>query len=422
VLDLYIVSRFNPNRIIGRPTLYIVADQFSRMIVGFYLGLEPPCWVGAMLALWNCNLDKVALCAHYGIEISADEWPTGYMPLHLMGDRGELASPQATALAEGFRFDVENARPYAGEAKGVVERDFNTLQAQFGPWLPGFVDKTLASRDADPPALLAAMNLDHATKMILSRILLRNQRVIREYEGAPELTVAGVAFTPLALWQWGEKNLRHEYRRYSEDHLIRYLWPEKKLTLSKKGLKFYRGMYLMGIELRDKPWFYRALHEKHELEARYHPQMLERMYVLPDESHSPMIPIGVTRRSAKFAIQSQSELQALELQKGRQNAAATWDSLPRAAQLVQHIADARNDARKTARQAADKSLSKAERMRGIRANRDLEIDLTTEAAMHKAFVQPKTVEDAAEAAIEDQGADSMRTYVDELMASKEGAS
>lgn len=57
-------------------------------------------------------------------------------------------------------------------------------------------------------------------------------------------------------------------------------------------------------------------------------------------------------------------------------------------------------------------------MRGIRSNRDQELDLTTEAAMHKAFVQPKTVEDAAEAAIEDKGADSMRTYVDDLIAGK----
>jgi hypothetical protein len=66
ILDVYIVSRFDPNRIIGRPTLYVVVDEFSRLIVGIYVGLEPPCWVGAMLALWNCNLDKVAFCARYG--------------------------------------------------------------------------------------------------------------------------------------------------------------------------------------------------------------------------------------------------------------------------------------------------------------------------------------------------------------------
>ena len=99
LLDVYVVSRFNPNRIIGRPTLYLVVDAFSRLIAGFYPGLEPPCWVGAMLALWNCNPDKVALCAKYGISIAPEWWPTGYMPLHLMGDRGELACEQAEALS-----------------------------------------------------------------------------------------------------------------------------------------------------------------------------------------------------------------------------------------------------------------------------------------------------------------------------------
>jgi hypothetical protein len=63
IADVYIVSRYNRNRIIGRPTLYLVVDQFSRLIVGIYVGLEPPCWVGAMLALWNCSIDKVGYCA-----------------------------------------------------------------------------------------------------------------------------------------------------------------------------------------------------------------------------------------------------------------------------------------------------------------------------------------------------------------------
>ena len=137
IADVYIVSRYNRNRIIGRPTLYLVVDQFSRLIVGIYVGLEPPCWVGAMLALWNCSIDKVGYCARYGISITSGQWPTGGMPLHLMGDRGELISRQAEALSEGFNIDVENAPPYNGAAKGVVERTFGTKQTRFGPYTLG---------------------------------------------------------------------------------------------------------------------------------------------------------------------------------------------------------------------------------------------------------------------------------------------
>ncbi|WP_164907503.1 hypothetical protein [Clostridium septicum] len=37
VADVYLVSEFNRNWIIGRPVLYMVLDSFSRMIVGFML-------------------------------------------------------------------------------------------------------------------------------------------------------------------------------------------------------------------------------------------------------------------------------------------------------------------------------------------------------------------------------------------------
>lgn len=49
--DVYLVSRFNREWIIGRPVIYVVIDVFSRMIVGLYIGLEGPSWIGAMMAL-----------------------------------------------------------------------------------------------------------------------------------------------------------------------------------------------------------------------------------------------------------------------------------------------------------------------------------------------------------------------------------
>jgi hypothetical protein len=60
--DVYLVSRFDRNKIIGRPVVYIVIDVFSRMITGVYIGLEGPSWVGAMMALANATAPKVEYC------------------------------------------------------------------------------------------------------------------------------------------------------------------------------------------------------------------------------------------------------------------------------------------------------------------------------------------------------------------------
>ena len=384
VLDVYVVSRFDPNRIICRPTLYAVVDEFSRLIVGIYVGLEPPCWVGAMLALWNCNLDKVTFCARYGLEIAPEWWPTGYMPLHLMGDRGELASEQAEALSKGFRFDVENAAPYQGDAKGVVERTFPSIQRSFGPWLPGWVDPDI-ERGSDPPALSAALTLPQITRVMCANTVVANHRVITGYEGAPEQIVDGVAYTPLALWNWGERNLRHDYRRYTDDHLVRYLWPEHKLKLGRKGLQFHRGLWYMGMNLQEQPWFLRAQLEHQEFSARFHPTELEQLFLLPNEPHQNILPIDVTLRSAKFASCSLSELAALERQRDRQNAAAKWDNRAVVATMDESTLKTVQEGKVRMRSLRDASLSKAERLAARRQNRDEEIAADSADALRDAL-------------------------------------
>jgi len=385
VVDVYVVSRYNRNRIIGRPTLYLVVDQFSRLIVGLYIGLEPPCWVGAMLALWNCNIDKVELCAKYGIAITPEQWPTGHMPVHVMADRGELASPQVESLSAGFNIDFENAPPYSGQAKGVVERAFRTKQTRFGPYMPGYVDKEFMGRDAPPPALAAALDLEQLTKVFLSSCIMDNHHVIRQYEGLPEQIVEGVEFTPAALWDWGTKHLKTVARRYNEDHLVRYLWPEAKLKLSKKGFQFYRGLYYMGMDLREQQWFIKALREEQQFSARVHPHQLGQVYLLPNEARSEMLPAVITRRSERFAERTLSELAALESQKRRQNAVSEWNNRPLEARMTEIINNTVKDAKAMAKESRDPSLSNAERLRRIRANKADELHDMTAVAVGSVF-------------------------------------
>lgn len=66
--DCYLVSSLDRNRIIGRPVIFPCIDLFSRLIVGFSVGLEGG-WVGAMLALYNACCDKVQFCAEYGVQL-----------------------------------------------------------------------------------------------------------------------------------------------------------------------------------------------------------------------------------------------------------------------------------------------------------------------------------------------------------------
>lgn len=53
IADIYLVSSFDRNLIIGRPVVYGIIDVYSRLLTGMYVGLEGPSWVGAMMALDN---------------------------------------------------------------------------------------------------------------------------------------------------------------------------------------------------------------------------------------------------------------------------------------------------------------------------------------------------------------------------------
>ncbi|MGR5869222.1 hypothetical protein ACT7C5_24165 [Bacillus pacificus] len=84
------MNEFNREWIIGRPIIYIVMDVFSRIVTGFYVGLEGPSWVGAMMALLCTSMDKVKFCKSYGVDINPEEWPIHHLPEILLADRGRV--------------------------------------------------------------------------------------------------------------------------------------------------------------------------------------------------------------------------------------------------------------------------------------------------------------------------------------------
>ena len=429
VLDVYVVSRWNPRRVVSRPTLYVVVDQFSRMIVGMYIGLEPPSWAGAMLALWHCSIDKVEYCRRFGIEIRPEQWPTGYMPLHLMGDRAELISADADRLSNGFNLDVENARAYAGDAKGVGERAFKTTQATFGPFVPGYIDKELAGRDAEPAILRSAMTFESITRVIINSVLLANTRVVRDYEGWPEAIVDGVPFVPVSLWQWGVENLRADIRQYSEQHLVRYLWPQAEMKTTRRGLQFMRGLYYMGDAIRERSWFTEAVHRGTKVRAFYNPEDNTRAVVLLEDQHAVRCDVSLVKRSQRFGGVSLSEHMALIHQKKRRNALAEWENLGDRLTGIERIADDSATSRRAAEKEKLPGETKVERTRDLRSARETELALQAADVVSRVTTRdtPEIVQPATPSSPEDElaakaVADQSRAILDELRLQRKGSS
>lgn len=130
IADIYLVSSFDVNRVIGRPVIDAVLDVYSRTITGLYIGLEGPTWLGAMMALDNMVADKVEFCKEYDIEITKEQWPTHHLPEIIIADRGEFEGYTVENLINNLNIKIENTTAYRGELKGIVERKFRTFNGK----------------------------------------------------------------------------------------------------------------------------------------------------------------------------------------------------------------------------------------------------------------------------------------------------
>lgn len=137
VADIYLVSEWDRQQVISRPVLYFVTDVFSRMITGFYVSLEGPSWVDAMMALNYTFMDKVELCKKFQIEISKDDWPCQGLPQQIMVDNGEMVSSYSESIIKELGISVLNASSWRPDMKGIVERSFHLLNQSTKMLLPG---------------------------------------------------------------------------------------------------------------------------------------------------------------------------------------------------------------------------------------------------------------------------------------------
>lgn len=146
IADIYLVSSFNRSLIIGRPVVYGIIDVYSRLFTGLYVGLEGPSWIGAMMALDNMITDKVAFCAEHDIYINDSQWPAKHLPEIIIADRGEFEGYSVTSLINNFNIKIENTSAYRGDLKGVIERQFGTINGKIKRKAPGAIQKEYRER------------------------------------------------------------------------------------------------------------------------------------------------------------------------------------------------------------------------------------------------------------------------------------
>lgn len=246
IADIYLVSRFNKNWIIGRPIVYVVIDVLSRMIVGIHVGLEGPSWNIARHALFNAFTDKVSFCASYGIAINAGDWPCQHLPHELVADRGEMISKAAEGLVTGLSIKLAILPPFRADWKATVERSFRTLNTLSQiHWTPGAVRTREKERGDRDYRLDATLDLQEFTKIMIMAVLHWNHQS-RDPERLSKVMIEqAVDPTPIGIWNWAMEHDLIEANSRSREEIYLHLLPKSQASIKAGGI-YFKGMYYVN--------------------------------------------------------------------------------------------------------------------------------------------------------------------------------
>jgi putative transposase len=121
---------------IGRPTITVAIDRYTRMIMGLYIGFEPPSTYSVMQCLRDMLLPKTYLQTEIpDLKLS---WNAFGPPITVVVDNAmEFVSDSFRHVAAVVGFDIYQQPVYQPQFKGTVERFMRTIEQGLMSGMPG---------------------------------------------------------------------------------------------------------------------------------------------------------------------------------------------------------------------------------------------------------------------------------------------
>lgn len=410
IADIYLVSKFDKDRIIGRPIVYAIIDVFSRMITGIYVGLEGPSWIGAMMALDNMVTDKVEFCKKYGIDIKENEWPAHHLPQIIIADRGEFEGYSVENLINNLGITIENTSPYRGDLKGIVERNFRTLNEKIKHKTPGAIMKEYRKRGDEDYRKKALLTVEEFTKIYIKIVIRHNNTIIEKYPMEIDMIVDGVSPIPTQLWQWGIKNKKGGLRIIDSDIMKLNVLPKAKASVSRSGIKF-KGLFYSSQKAIKEQWFIK--NKVRSINILYDSRNVNYIYI-PDndgKSYEKCFLLDSCMQYKDFILEEVEYFRELhqELIKEKEH-----ENLQKASNLDKEIEDVVKQAQKEREyNNALKNLSGSQKIKNIKNNRMIEKELNKDVEKFELGKQTEIKEKTVLSEVENKETNNI-SYIDTL--------
>lgn len=318
------------NEPLGRPTVYLVVDVYTHMVVGFYVTYEPTSLIAAALAIEQAVRNKAEVLKELELEIHPELWPAEGIPYAIMADRGELISANSDSIPQALECVLENTKAYRADAKGLVEQAFRQTNLHTIQWTDGFVSKNRDRDDADPKKTTSVHPRAFCRALAIG-LINRNLDLLDSYPLAKEHYNDGVPARPLELWKWGMDKQTGLLRSITTKQLYRKLLPRATATATRIGLLF-KGVTFTNERLHKKDWFSLAgIKNRKSLTIAYDPRSLANTFLVPDQFGAELEPLELTPKwkDKHYGELSWRELEALFKERKSAKVVAAGEDLAR---------------------------------------------------------------------------------------------
>lgn len=378
--DIYLVSSTNRNIIVGRPTLYLVIDVYSRYIVGMNISFEPfNSYTGVMVALANSMTPKEDYCKQYGISLDKGDWDVACVPQRVFADRGELNGRQIEEAIANLGIIVQNAPAFRPDKKGIIEQAFEQMNMKIKPFADGIVKngRTVVERGDQEYRLKANLTLDEFAKIIIKCVLYHNNHHVLSQYVLDEMMLADeVEKIPTKIWEHGLKTMKGQLRTLPENTIKMHLLPTENASVTSRGVRFKKMLYSSSYSLKNG-WYQDArINGSRRLKIWYDPRDLSHIYVINEDGEFHKLTL--LDHLAKFKNKGIDEVNKIIEFEEVSDHKSKEKELQEKLKLFNDIEEIVEQGRRATLIEKDASLSKTKRLKGIRDNQKMERELQRE--------------------------------------------
>jgi len=319
--DIYLVSRHDRSKVIGRPYIYLAVDTATQLIAGIYVGLE--CDESAvLLCLANAAQDKVKYCREHGVEIDITQWPNRGLPHEIITDKGtEFFGPRMQELCQKYGVEIQSLPPFRPDGKGLVEKSFDLIQQRYKPLLrgKGVIEPDAQERWAVDYRSQSVLNLDEFIQIVIHCVIYLNAgRVLPDAE------------TPAQKWINSDVSLLN----VSSAELRLMALPREQAKLTRKGLRMNGLLYV--------PMDMEGLMLDRTYDVAYSRADLSCVYILLDDCSFK--PCHLSPHQSQYKGLSQLEADALKQHERKQRSTARKREVTASVESIQSIRQIVRDA------------------------------------------------------------------------------